>query len=167
MRSLSFLFSLHSRAGNWATSANKPDPPSNPWTVILHKAYSWYSNGRDTALWLHLHPAFLHSQQHLVRRQECCLSRLVCNSGFEYFALSNGKVFWAFPTCCLFSFRSHQMYYMFGFLFLVFIILLITCSEATILLCYFHLCAEVLQCSWNSVSLIKLESGNKTNSLLK
>lgn len=41
------------------------------------------------------------------------------------------------------SFRSHQMYYMFGFLFLVFIILLITCSEATILLCYFHLCAEV------------------------
>lgn len=35
------------------------------------------------------------------------------------------------------------MYYMFGFLFLVFIILVITCSEATILLCYFHLCAEV------------------------
>lgn len=43
-----------------------------------------------------------------------------------------------FCTC-----RSHQMYYMFGFLFLVFIILLITCSEATVLLCYFHLCAEV------------------------
>jgi Endomembrane protein 70. len=35
------------------------------------------------------------------------------------------------------------MYYMFGFLFLVFIILVITCSETTILLCYFHLCAEV------------------------
>ncbi len=35
------------------------------------------------------------------------------------------------------------MYYMFGFLFLVFIILIITCSETTILLCYFHLCAEV------------------------
>ncbi|PIN91708.1 hypothetical protein AB205_0027850 [Aquarana catesbeiana] len=40
------------------------------------------------------------------------------------------------------SIWSHQMYYMFGFLFLVFIILVITCSEATILLCYFHLCAE-------------------------
>ena len=40
-------------------------------------------------------------------------------------------------------FRSHQMYYMFGFLFLVFLILIVTCSEATILLCYFHLCAEV------------------------
>lgn len=43
----------------------------------------------------------------------------------------------------MFDCRSHQMYYMFGFLFLVFIILVITCSEATILLCYFHLCAEV------------------------
>ncbi|RXN01050.1 Citrate lyase subunit beta-like protein, mitochondrial [Acipenser ruthenus] len=41
------------------------------------------------------------------------------------------------------SIWSHQMYYMFGFLFLVFIILVITCSEATVLLCYFHLCAEV------------------------
>ena len=39
--------------------------------------------------------------------------------------------------------RSHQMYYMFGFLFLVFIILIVTCSETAILLCYFHLCAEV------------------------
>ncbi|CAI9736525.1 transmembrane 9 superfamily member 2-like [Octopus vulgaris] len=42
------------------------------------------------------------------------------------------------------SLWSHQTYYMFGFLFLVFIILIITCSEATILLCYFHLCAEVI-----------------------
>ena len=45
------------------------------------------------------------------------------------------------------------MYYMFGFLFLVFLILIITCSEATILLCYFHLCAEVglsvyCSCKW-------------------
>lgn len=41
------------------------------------------------------------------------------------------------------------MYYMFGFLFLVFIILLITCSEATVLLCYFHLCAEVKKYSFD------------------
>ncbi|XP_013788711.1 transmembrane 9 superfamily member 2-like [Limulus polyphemus] len=41
------------------------------------------------------------------------------------------------------SIWSSQMYYMFGFLFLVFIILIITCSETTVLLCYFHLCAEV------------------------
>lgn len=48
------------------------------------------------------------------------------------------------------SIWSHQMYYMFGFLFLVFIILLITCSEATILLCYFHLCAEDYHWWWRS-----------------
>jgi transmembrane 9 superfamily protein 2/4 len=45
---------------------------------------------------------------------------------------------------------AHQMYYMFGFLFLVFIILIITCSEATILLCYFHLCAEDYHWWWRS-----------------
>lgn len=50
----------------------------------------------------------------------------------------------------MFDYRSHQMYYMFGFLFLVFIILVITCSEATILLCYFHLCAEDYHWQWRS-----------------
>uniref|UniRef100_A0A452HDF8 Transmembrane 9 superfamily member n=1 Tax=Gopherus agassizii TaxID=38772 RepID=A0A452HDF8_9SAUR len=48
------------------------------------------------------------------------------------------------------SIWSHQMYYMFGFLFLVFIILLITCSEATVLRCYFHLCAEDYHWWWRS-----------------
>ena len=42
------------------------------------------------------------------------------------------------------SIWSSQIYYMYGFLFLVFVILIITCSETTILLCYFHLCAEVI-----------------------
>merc|ERR1712109_330998 len=41
------------------------------------------------------------------------------------------------------SIWSSQIYHMYGFLFLVFIILIITCSETTILLCYFHLCAEL------------------------
>lgn len=41
------------------------------------------------------------------------------------------------------SIWSSHTYYMFGFLFLVFLILVVTCSETTILLCYFHLCAEV------------------------
>lgn len=48
------------------------------------------------------------------------------------------------------SIWSHQLYYMFGFLFLVFIILVITCSETTILLCYFHLCAEDYHWWWRS-----------------
>lgn len=45
---------------------------------------------------------------------------------------------------------AHQTYYMFGFLFLVFIILIVTCSETTILLCYFHLCAEDYRWWWRA-----------------
>lgn len=41
------------------------------------------------------------------------------------------------------SIWSQQFYYVFGFLFFVGIILVITCAEVTILLCYFHLCTEV------------------------
>jgi len=37
----------------------------------------------------------------------------------------------------------HQFYYMFGFLFIVFVILVITCAEITIVMCYFQLCHEV------------------------
>jgi transmembrane 9 superfamily protein 2/4 len=48
------------------------------------------------------------------------------------------------------SIWSNQMYYMFGFLFLVFTILVITCSETTVLLCYFHLCAEDYHWWWRS-----------------
>lgn len=48
------------------------------------------------------------------------------------------------------SIWSHQIYYMFGFLFVVYVILLITCSETTILLCYFHLCAEDYHWWWRS-----------------
>lgn len=48
------------------------------------------------------------------------------------------------------SIWSHQIYYMFGFLFVVCVILLMTVSETTILLCYFHLCAEDYHWWWRS-----------------
>merc|ERR1712223_779613 len=48
------------------------------------------------------------------------------------------------------SIWSSQIYYMYGFLFLVFVILIITCSETTVLLCYFHLCAEDYHWWWRS-----------------
>ncbi|GMT33198.1 hypothetical protein PFISCL1PPCAC_24495, partial [Pristionchus fissidentatus] len=48
------------------------------------------------------------------------------------------------------SIWAHQTYYMFGFLFIVYVILIITCSEATILLAYFHLCAEDYHWWWRS-----------------
>ncbi|CAN6721986.1 unnamed protein product [Malus baccata var. baccata] len=44
----------------------------------------------------------------------------------------------------------NQFYYIFGFLFLVFIILVITCAEITIVLCYFQLCSEDYLWWWRS-----------------
>lgn len=48
------------------------------------------------------------------------------------------------------SIWSHQIYYMFGFLFLVYVIVLLTCSETAVLLCYFHLCSEDYCWWWRS-----------------
>eukprot|EP00270_Netrium_digitus_P001486 TRINITY_DN1161_c0_g1_i1.p1 TRINITY_DN1161_c0_g1~~TRINITY_DN1161_c0_g1_i1.p1 ORF type:complete len:658 (+),score=199.18 TRINITY_DN1161_c0_g1_i1:265-1974(+) len=44
----------------------------------------------------------------------------------------------------------HQFYYIFGFLFIVFIILIITCAEITIVLCYFQLCSEDYHWWWRA-----------------
>ncbi|CAK7356852.1 unnamed protein product [Dovyalis caffra] len=44
----------------------------------------------------------------------------------------------------------NQFYYIFGFLFIVFVILLITCAEITIVLCYFQLCSEDYHWWWRS-----------------
>ena len=46
--------------------------------------------------------------------------------------------------------RSGQMFYMFGFVFLAFIVLVVVCAETSILLCYFHLCAEDYRWWWRS-----------------
>ncbi|TVU08340.1 hypothetical protein EJB05_41742 [Eragrostis curvula] len=44
----------------------------------------------------------------------------------------------------------HQFYYNFGFLFLVFVVLILTCASVTILLCYFQLCSEDYHWWWRS-----------------
>ncbi|KAF9434223.1 hypothetical protein BGZ76_008362 [Entomortierella beljakovae] len=44
----------------------------------------------------------------------------------------------------------HRIYYVFGFLFLVFGVLILTCAEVTILMCYFHLCAEDYHWWWRA-----------------
>ena len=44
----------------------------------------------------------------------------------------------------------HQIYYIFGFLFLVMIVLVATCAEIAILLCYFQLCNEDYRWWWRS-----------------
>ncbi|ETO09211.1 Endosomal P24A protein precursor, partial [Reticulomyxa filosa] len=45
----------------------------------------------------------------------------------------------------------HRYYYMFGFLLLVFVILILTSAEITIVMTYFQLCAEDWQWWWRSV----------------
>ncbi|CAF4368068.1 unnamed protein product, partial [Rotaria sordida] len=48
------------------------------------------------------------------------------------------------------SIWAHQYYHYFGFLLVVYIILIITCLEITICLCYFHLCTEDYNWWWRS-----------------
>lgn len=43
-----------------------------------------------------------------------------------------------------------QFYYIFGFLFIVLVILIVTCAEITIVLCYFQLCSEDYLWWWRS-----------------
>jgi len=45
---------------------------------------------------------------------------------------------------------GQQVYYIFGFLFIVFIILILTCAEITIVMCYFQLCSEDYHWWWRS-----------------
>jgi transmembrane 9 superfamily protein 2/4 len=44
----------------------------------------------------------------------------------------------------------HQIYYVFGFLFIVLVILVLTCAEITIVMCYFQLCNEDYRWCWKS-----------------
>eukprot|EP01098_Paradermamoeba_levis_P002333 TRINITY_DN1273_c0_g1_i1.p1 TRINITY_DN1273_c0_g1~~TRINITY_DN1273_c0_g1_i1.p1 ORF type:complete len:624 (+),score=162.27 TRINITY_DN1273_c0_g1_i1:757-2628(+) len=44
----------------------------------------------------------------------------------------------------------HQFYYLFGFLLIVFVILILTCAEITIVMCYFQLCSEDYHWWWRS-----------------
>jgi transmembrane 9 superfamily protein 2/4 len=44
----------------------------------------------------------------------------------------------------------HQFYYLFGFLALVFLILVVTCAEITVVLAYFQLCAEDYRWWWRA-----------------
>jgi len=45
---------------------------------------------------------------------------------------------------------GNQVYYIFGFLFIVFVILVLTCAEITIVMCYFQLCSEDYHWWWRS-----------------
>jgi len=53
----------------------------------------------------------------------------------------------------------HQFYYMFGFLFLVLVILLLTCAEVTIVMVYFQLCSENYHWWWRAFTTAGCCSG--------
>jgi len=44
----------------------------------------------------------------------------------------------------------HQFYYIFGFLAIVFVILILTCAEITVVMCYFQLCSEDYHWWWRA-----------------
>ena len=46
-----------------------------------------------------------------------------------------------------------QFYYLFGFLFLVFIILVVSCSQISIVMVYFQLCSENYHWWWRSFAV--------------
>ncbi|XP_072254150.1 transmembrane 9 superfamily member 2-like, partial [Pyxicephalus adspersus] len=124
------------------------------WDYILesmpHTHIQWFSimNSLVIVLFLSGSCIFLLAIEHPVRTNQ--IPRQIPEQSFYTKPLPGIIMGGILPFGCIFiqlffilnSIWSHQMYYMFGFLFLVFIILVITCSEATILLCYFHLCAE-------------------------
>ena len=58
---------------------------------------------------------------------------------------------WCRQGCLVLPSRvARQVYYVFGFLMLVVVILVITCAEISIVLCYFQLCAEDYNWWWRS-----------------
>jgi len=48
------------------------------------------------------------------------------------------------------SIMLHQYYYVFGFLYIIFLILVVTCAEISIVMCYFQLCNEDYHWWWRS-----------------
>ena len=109
--------------------------------LMIISANTRNRNGRNTSFRLHLYPTVFRSQFDLV------LTDLLHVSIIEYSIIKgkngNGpKMITPQPPFRIID-RVLSFFFRYGFLFLVFIILIITCSETTILLCYFHLCAEV------------------------
>jgi len=61
----------------------------------------------------------------------------ICLAGMVPFAAAYVELFFIMTSLWM-----DQFYYVFGFTLVVFLILLITCAEVTVLLCYYQLCSE-------------------------
>lgn len=174
---LSWLLSWSQES--FSPSSSSPTPCSGPKDHPLqfhseHSSFSWSSGSLSLSQW-HLSVHTLDSrsvelrlQWELTRSQDKSQSRpstqshsqecwweVFFHSDASSFNSSSSSTVSGESTCSprntgALVLRAHQTYYMFGFLFLVYLILIITCSEATILLAYFHLCAEDYHWWWRS-----------------
>ncbi len=98
------------------------------------KALPWFTYVREKipaylAVCVCVHPALLHIQQHLVLN-----ASISKHQSHSHLSMHMGS----------------QVYNVFGFLFVVAMILTVTTMESTVLLCYFHLCAEDYHWWWRS-----------------
>lgn len=79
------------------------------------------------------------------------------------------RLFGKFTLClCFQAIWENQFYYLFGFLFLVFIILIVSVSQISVVMVYFQLCGEVLcavQCVLCSLCCIRCPVGSVLHSL--
>uniref|UniRef100_A0A670ZK00 Transmembrane 9 superfamily member n=1 Tax=Pseudonaja textilis TaxID=8673 RepID=A0A670ZK00_PSETE len=80
----------------------------------------------------------------------CCFNNLFClflilMAGILPFGAMFIELFFIFSAIW-----ENQFYYLFGFLFLVFIILVVSCSQISIVMVYFQLCAEDYRWWWRT-----------------
>ena len=99
-------------------------------SLFLQVSNSWHS-----AFWSCICGTFLHLHS---KEQAQPLSR----SSHLSFSFPSLQAIW-----------ENQFYYLFGFLFLVFVILVIACSEVSIVMTYFQLCGEDYNWWWRSFFL--------------
>jgi transmembrane 9 superfamily member 2/4 len=92
-------------------------------------------------------PVRINQIPRLIPTQKWYLNPLItiCLGGILPFGAVSVELFFILSALWL-----HQIYYIFGFLFLVMIVLIVTCAEISILFCYFHLCAEDYRWWWRS-----------------
>lgn len=125
--------------------------------VVFWRYFTWWLSACASNSWTNKIKTIFQPLEHPVRTNQ--IPRQIPDQSIYTQAIPGYFMGGVLPFGCIFIqlffilnsiWSSQHTYYMFGFLFLVFLILVITCSETTILLCYFHLCAEDYHWWWRS-----------------
>lgn len=154
---------FRSSAGTWTSLWGECAPEPRPFYLfIVHELKVFFSlsasqnpHGWDLTVWRHVHRTLLHLQ---------CKSKLIFSVPRKFFPILGnenegyipGSVTSSSMCLCrhLQAIWENQFYYLFGFLFLVFIILVVSCSQISIVMVYFQLCAEVRPPRHRSVAVV-------------